>query len=68
MYSFADAKTLDLEHTFVPPNARGAGVGATLAKAALDFARENGYRVIPSCSFIQTYLVQHPEYGDLEAR
>ena len=66
-YALAGPKILDLEHTFVPPRARGEGVGASLAKAALDFARQDGYHVIPSCSFVRTYLDEHPEYADLEA-
>ena len=66
-YSLIGTKILDLEHTFVPPRERGEGVGATLAKAALDFAREAGYRVIPSCSFVRAFLDEHPDYADLEA-
>ncbi|MEO8448319.1 MAG: GNAT family N-acetyltransferase [Gemmatimonadota bacterium] len=66
-YEMVGPKILDLQHTYVPPRARGEGVGAALAKAALDYARDDGYHVIPSCSFVRVYLDEHPGYRDLEA-
>jgi predicted GNAT family acetyltransferase len=51
------SKILDLTHTFTPPSARGKGIAAQLGDAAVAYAREQGYRVRPSCSYISgTYL------------
>ena len=58
---------LDLVHTKVPQEAEGQGVGAALAKAALDHARSEGMKVIPSCPFVRTYIERHGEYADLVA-
>jgi uncharacterized protein len=58
---------LDLAHTTVPPDAEGQGVGAALAKAALDHARREGVRVIPSCPFVAAYVRRHKEYAELVA-
>ena len=56
---------LDLMHTRVPHELEGKGYGAALAKAALDYARANGSKVIPTCPFVSTYLRRHKEYADL---
>ena len=55
---------LDLQHTIVPPAEQGRGVGESLVRAALDFARENGERIIPTCPFVESWLAQHPGEGD----
>lgn len=57
--------TLDLMHTRVPSELEGQGYGAALARAALDYARENGLKVIPTCPFVSAYLRRHKDYGDL---
>ncbi len=56
---------LILIHTEVPHELEGKGIGAALAKAGLEYARQNQYKVIPSCPFVQSYLKRHPEYQDL---
>ena len=59
---------LDLTHTAVPQDAEGQGIGSALAHAALEYARENGLAVIPSCPFVHAYLQKHREFGDLVAQ
>lgn len=54
-------------HTFVPPEMRGQGVAAKLIHAGLEYARAGGKRVVPQCSYVETYLQRHPEYEDLRA-
>lgn len=56
---------LDYQSTFVPPELRGQHLGENIVKFALDYARENGYKVIPSCPFVKAYIEKHPEYKDL---
>lgn len=63
-YSVENGRHL-LDHTEVPPELRGQGVAGKLAKAALDHAREQGWRIVPACSYIEVYLRRHPEYADL---
>lgn len=53
------------EHTIVPPSLGGRGIGTFLAKYALDYAREHGLKVRPTCSFIEEYIDRHPEYHDI---
>lgn len=52
-------------HTVVDPAFGGRGIAGLLAKAALDFARSQGWSVVPQCSYIATYVERHPEYADL---
>lgn len=52
-------------HTEVPPSLEGQGIGGKLARHALDFARDNGLKVIPICPFVTSYLRRHPEYHPL---
>ena len=66
-YRRVDDTTLDYTSTFVPPELRGRGVGERLVLHALDWARAEGRRVVPTCWFVGKMLDQHPEYADLRA-
>jgi len=54
--------TIIFTHTGVPEPIEGQGVGSKLAKAALDWAKEEGYTIQPDCPFISAYIEKHPEY------
>jgi predicted GNAT family acetyltransferase len=64
-YRELDGRILDLDHTFVPSEHRGGGLASQLTVHALHYARERGYRVVPSCPFVAAYIERHPEYRDL---
>lgn len=64
-YAWRGENTLILIHTGVPPAWEGRGIGSRLVKAALEYAREHNYRIVPLCSFVAAYLRRHPEYQDL---
>ena len=53
------------DHTIVPQELGGRGVGSALVKYALNYARDNGKKVVPQCSFVASYIEKHPEYQDL---
>lgn len=53
--------TIVFTHTGVPPALEGRGIGSALAKAGLAYARANGLKVVPLCSFIARYMERHPE-------
>ena len=56
---------INMNHTIVPPPLEGRGIAAALVKAALEYAKANGLKVIPSCSYVKVFIARHPEYGDL---
>ena len=64
-YSRIGPRLIDLQHTYVPESARGHGVAELLAEAAFAYAREQGYRVVPSCPFVRSWLRHHPEEAAL---
>ncbi|NJC05040.1 hypothetical protein GGQ97_000833 [Sphingomonas kaistensis] len=63
-YRLRDGKVL-FPHTVVPPHHEGQGIGSAIAKASLDWARDEGLQVVPACSFYATYMKRHPEFHDL---
>lgn len=66
-YRQTDETTLDYRSTFVPEEHREQGIGERIVMEALDYARENGYQVIPSCPFVRHVLEEHSEYDDVIA-
>ena len=59
---------LALLHSEIPEPLRGSGVASTLAKTALDWAREHHMKVDVVCPFVAAYLENHPEYSHLILR
>ena len=57
-----------MDHTYVPAEFRGRGVGATLLRAALDEARRQNWTVDPRCSFVAAFIERIPEFADLVER
>jgi predicted GNAT family acetyltransferase len=67
--AFADYRLLHdkvmFPHTVVPPRYEGQGIGSTIAKASLEWARAEKLQVIPACSFYANYMKRHSETYDL---
>ena len=66
-YRERDGSVLDFDHTYVPKALRGGGIASRLTARALDYARERGARVVPTCPFVAAYIERHPEYRELRA-
>lgn len=64
MYSLRNG-TMDIYRTYVPPEQRHKGIAAKIVKAALDYAKENNLKVIPSCSYTDYFIKQNKEYKSL---
>ena len=58
---------ITLEHTEVPPELGGKGIGSRIARATLDAVRALGRKLTVECEFIQGFMGKHPEYNDLLA-
>ena len=61
VYDQVGDAAIDLKHTEVPRSAQGQGVADALVRAALEYARSNQLRVIPSCPYVKAWLNRHPE-------
>ena len=57
--------TLDLQHTVVPHEARGGGVGAALVRAAVDHARAHDVKLVATCPYVSAWLARHPHDADV---
>ena len=53
-----------IDHTFVPPAARGQGIGEKLAERAYADAKEKGWKIIPVCPFFKAEAERHG-WGDI---
>ncbi len=56
---------LVLHHTEVPRALQGQGLAGELVQAVLDWARAEGLRVRPTCSYVAAYMRRHVETQDL---
>jgi predicted GNAT family acetyltransferase len=60
-------KTLFLIHTEVPSELEGKGVGGAIVQKTLQYAKENDYKIVPICPFVQSYLERHKEWKEIIA-
>lgn len=59
--------TLHVTHTGVPRLLEGRGIAAALVQHTLLWARTQGYKVNPVCSYVKAYVKRHTEWQDLLA-
>jgi predicted GNAT family acetyltransferase len=64
-YEVCDDGVYTFHHTEVFEGNEGRGFGQRLAEGVMDFAREQGIKIHPTCSFLAAYLRKHPEHHDL---
>ena len=57
--------TMAFTHTEVPPALGGRGIAAALVAAALVYARTQGLKVRPLCSYVASYMQRHTDTQDL---
>ena len=59
-------KVLDFYHVYVPDPFRNRGLAGRILITAFEYAREKGYKVVPTCPFISgDFLPRFPKYQDL---
>merc|ERR1712137_1046179 len=51
--------TISLNHTEVPKQLEGRGIGSSLCKAAIQFAKDNQLDINPVCWFVDKYMKRH---------
>lgn len=57
-----DRGWITLLHTEVPPALRGRGIAATLARTALEYARDNQLKVDIICPLVADFIAKNPEF------
>ncbi|HEU5013605.1 MAG TPA: GNAT family N-acetyltransferase [Roseiflexaceae bacterium] len=63
-----DGNRILFTHTGVPPALRGRGIASKMARAAMEYVRENNLVAVPLCSYMVSYIRRHPEYQSLVQR
>ncbi len=56
---------MTITHTEVLAEVGGKGIASALVQAAMAAARNEEWKVIPACSYADTWVKRHPEYADL---
>jgi predicted GNAT family acetyltransferase len=62
-----EGDVVTITHTLVPPEIGGRGVAARLVEAAIAYARGEGLKIEPRCSYAAAWFARHPELADLRA-
>ncbi|WBQ10036.1 GNAT family N-acetyltransferase [Hyphomonadaceae bacterium ML37] len=66
-FSIMDERTIIIDHTGVPDEWRGMGVGKAMVERAVLDARERGVKIVPLCPFAKAQIHRHPEWQDVLA-
>lgn len=67
-YTRAGASTVIIDHTGVPVEYKGQGIGLALVEAVVRDARVAGGHILPVCSFAAAMFRKHPDWDDVLAR
>jgi len=66
-YSIASPTLIVADHTGVPDQWRGTGVGYALVKRLVDDARAEGVKIMPLCPYVNKQRARHPDWADVFA-
>lgn len=58
---------LVIDHTLVPPELGGRGVGKALVGHMVGDARAHGWKIEPRCSFVRAMIAGNPGWQDVLA-
>ncbi len=64
-YLIVDKNVLNYYKTYVPNELRGKSIAGKIVEAALNYARENNLKIIPSCSYVDTFIERNKNFEDL---
>ncbi|MBQ0116981.1 MAG: N-acetyltransferase [Flavobacterium sp.] len=64
-YVFVGDDKFIIDHTEVSPDFNGQGVGKKLILAAVDYARENNFKIIPLCPFAKSVFDKNEDLNDV---
>lgn len=54
-------------HTIVPQEIGGRGIAGMLVQQLIMDARENGFSIVPQCSYVAKKFAENPDWADLRA-
>jgi predicted GNAT family acetyltransferase len=60
-----DSGNVIADHTGVPEELGGRGIGSALVRHLVEDARNNGFRIMPLCPFVKAQYRKHPDWADV---
>ncbi len=60
-----DSGNVIADHTGVPEELGGRGVGSALVRYLVEDARTNGFKIMPLCPFVKARYRKNPEWSDV---
>ncbi|MFD1032052.1 GNAT family N-acetyltransferase [Metaplanococcus flavidus] len=60
------ADVMIIEHTYVNESMRNQGIAKKLVDRAVQYAREQGYKIEPVCSYVVAVFERSDEYEDVK--
>ena len=60
-----DSGNVIADHTGVPEELGGRGVGSALVRHLVEDARANGFKIVPLCPFVKALYQKNPEWADV---
>ncbi len=64
-YVYAGETKFIIDHTEVIPGNEGRGLGKLLVIAAVEFAREKGFKILPLCPFAKSVFERNELFNDV---
>ncbi len=64
-YVMAGETKMIIDHTEVLAELSGKGAGKMLVEKAVEYARKNGIKILPLCTFAKTVFEKTPDYNDV---
>lgn len=58
---------LIVDHTFVSEELRGQAIAGKLVERVVNYAREEGKKIVPECSYAKEKIKKTPAYHDVLA-
>jgi predicted GNAT family acetyltransferase len=63
-FSITSPRLRIADHTSVPDALRGTGTGVRLVERLVADAREEGWKILPLCPFVNAQRAKHPDWAD----
>ena len=64
-YTHRGPNRISADHTGSPDSLRGTGAAAALVAYMIEFARAEGFTIIPLCPYVRAQYLRHPDWQDV---
>ena len=64
-YLVRDNTVMNIYHTEVSDKLQGRHMGEKLVEAGVKYARENNFKILPTCTFARSVFNRTPAYDDV---